>query len=134
MTMYPYLTEHQTFHIDGFIRQFIAKPRRERWLSIFRMKPDRWIGLSVWDLWDDRYVVSGRYERDAPSGAFAYEKYETHKVMVFRIGHDMGGVEEMTLHEALEGRHAVLEGIISIVAGKLAVAINHDGGVCLCRA
>lgn len=58
-------------------------------------------------------------------------EYSTAQVTLLRCGHDKPLLQRLSMDEALLGSSAVFEGFVSVVPGKLGLAINHDGMVCL---
>lgn len=125
-------------HIESFINTFISNNRRSRWRTIFNMNPKHWNKISAWDLWDDRYSISKycsewKKSIDELFNFQLFVSYAERKVIVVHFGHDKGKVERLSLREALVGEKSLFEGIISIVPGVLVLAVNHDGGICVCQ-
>jgi len=100
------------------------------------MKPARWSNIDpmkVWGLLDDQRVAEWH-------GPFAnllatplFSKHANSLVTVLRCGHERANMERMPLRDALQGPSAVFEGFISILPGRLGIAINHDGMLCILR-
>jgi|ERR1051326_418949 hypothetical protein len=133
---YPDLVKE---HIDAFVRVFIQKPYRSRWSYILNSPPRRWISIDATVFRDSRKSVS-RYcfawKKDL-SALFAdrriNQSLDDELVVLLRLGHDSHpGASVLKLREALEQIQDSLEGIISIIPGKLAVVYDHDDNLTVC--
>ena len=122
--------------LDALFARFLPVEMASRFSGLLAMKPDRWLRIDPWKVWG---VIDGRRVTEwtktvadlLVSPIFA--RHANEWVTVLRCGHDRAKMERIRLREALQGPTAVFEGFISIVPGRLGLAINHDGMLCALR-
>lgn len=127
--------EQPSRHFREFVQNFLLPWRQHRWLQLLDTDPDRWDMVGADELWKAGYATGGRVRRYSDSitqllRTEKLEKYLDHDVFVFRLGHDdYPGVTKIRLAE-LEMEDP-LEAIVSIIPGKLALALGHGGEVAI---
>ncbi|MCV6637120.1 hypothetical protein [Candidatus Albibeggiatoa sp. nov. NOAA] len=133
------LSKLEQFYINSFTNTFLAKPQRVRWREILLKKPPtEWSEISAWDLGDKDYCIE-KYCKEWDSSLHNLlntsfmQPYKNTIALVIYIGHDQGRIEYRMLREILAKEFFILEGIVIIEPLSLALALNHDGGICLCR-
>ena len=140
MSRFPNLDSEAAHHLEEFIRSFVDKPRRGRWYSILAMKPEKWVGVLACNVIEDRWNSDWNNPPEQVLESFNIGQRADEEAIVFLVGHGVPkqrgakSVLRMSLREAMLGRDAVVEGIVSIVPGRLAVAIGHAGDYYLCPA
>jgi hypothetical protein len=123
-------------HFNSFIDEFVPSSHKTRWKSLLAFNKPKFNKIQPHDIWPENNteikhctilnVNLHDLMRNEP-----YIKYKNSNVMVIPCGHDNKKPEEMQLNEAIDGEYYLLEGLISIVKGHLALLINHDGEVCI---
>jgi len=133
------LLKHQQFYIDSFIDTFLMEKRRPLWrTALLEMEPAHWNRISTWDLWDESYAIV-KYCKQWNNSLHSLletsflNRYKNRIVLVVCIGHDKGRIEYRMLREILLKEIFILDGLILIEPYYLALAINHDGEVCVCQ-
>jgi hypothetical protein len=123
-------------HLEAFINEFVPKARKKRWKSLLNFKEPRVGAIEPYDIWPANNdalpycsLIETRFSEFLRQGS--YSKFKNHEVMVIPCGHDDKEPETMSLKEALDGEYYLLEGIISIIQGKLVIMVNHDGEACV---
>lgn len=133
------LLKHQRFYISSFIETFLLEKRRILWSdTLLKMDTLYWNKVSAWDLWDENYSIveyckewNGNL-RTLLETPFI-KRYKNTIVLIIYVGHDNGRIEYRMLHEILLKEVFILEGIVIIEPYCLALAINHDGDICVCQ-
>ncbi len=127
-------------HWEAFINTFVPHERRERWSTKVRMGYGHWGDLPMAD-----FVAYGAGKLNVTiedvagkelSGRFSEFKIApSHLCLVLNTGRGgSAGSKALSLAEALSEEHWMLEGLISIVPGKLALLLDHEGSLLLCVA
>lgn len=124
-------------YLDVFIESFVPKIRQDRWVNILAKHPHRWRSLSTWDFWNINFLqktccYEWKYTLKDLANLDFIKIHLNRTVLVIHIGHDDRGFSFPFLYQILRGEYWILEGFI-IVNENLAIVINHDGGVCVCR-
>lgn len=108
-----------------------------RYSALLDAKPSRWSKIDPWRVWEEagsESVAEWRKDIQSLLASPLLSEYSSAQVTVLRCGHDKPSLQRLSLNEALLGASAVFEGFVSVVPGKLGLAINHDGMVCLLSA
>ena len=128
----------QKYYVENFIKTFFRERYRRGWLNILSEPIDSWDKLSSWDFWDSE-VVNTEFCKEW-SGQIKDLRKREHIArnldricVLLRIGHDQACISELMLSEVVNHEVYILEGVVIIEPEMLAIAINHDGGVCLCE-
>jgi hypothetical protein len=122
--------------MDALFAKFLPVEIASRFSGLLAMKPDRWSKIDPWKVWDvldTRRVVEWRKTSADLLASPFFTKHADALVTVLRCGHEQPGIDRIRLREALQGPSAVFEGFISVLPGKLGLAINHDAMVCTLR-
>ncbi len=131
MSLDPLLTEMVTL-----FGAFLPKSLASRYSELLTYHTNRWAKIDPWRVWEciDSTVISEwKQSTQALLATPPFSRHASANVTVLRCGHEKPKIERLTLTEALVGDSSVFEGFISIVPGKLAIAINHDGMLCTLR-
>jgi hypothetical protein len=119
--------------MDALFSTFLPTELASRFSRLLAMKPAHWLKIDpgkVWGLVDARRIT----DWSAPVGEILesplFAKHANELVAVLRCGHDDAELHRIRLQDALLGPSAVFEGFVSIVPGRLGIAINHDGMLC----
>ena len=133
------LPKHQTFYINSFIDTFLIKKWHNLWrTTLLKMESESWNNISTWDLWNEDYAAI-KYCKEWNSSlrdllnTSLMKRYKNTLTLVIYIGHDTGRIEYRMLHEIFLKEIFILEGFVIIKPYYLALAINHDGGICVCQ-
>lgn len=105
-----------------------------RFSRLIALEQERWRAIDPWRTWtyvDSHSVLEWKGSIDDLLTSSPAANHASAKVTVLRCGHDAPSLQRLTLRDALIGEAAVFEGFISIVPGKLGIAINHDGMLCI---
>ena len=108
----------------------------ERFCELLAYHPRRWSKIDPWKVWEHIQASRIIEINEKVEALLSVEPLAVHaqrQVAVLRCGHESPRLERLSLKEALRGQSTVFEGFISVVPGKLGLAINHDGGLCLLR-
>ena len=123
--------------MDALFAKFLPVEIASRFSGLLAMKPSHWSKIDPWKVWD---VLDGRrvVESQKPCAELLASpllaKHFDELVTVLRCGHDQPALNRIPLHEALQGPSRVFEGFISVLPGKVGLAINHDGMICVLHA
>jgi len=120
--------------ISALFKAFLPNDLASRFCDLLSMSPTRWKKIDPWRVWDHVGSNSISEWRENVQGLLSSEKFSGRaegQVAVLRCGHDHPSIERKSLQSALVGESAVLEGFISVLPGKLGIAINHDGEICV---
>jgi hypothetical protein len=117
---------------------FLPTEVAERFSYLLSLKPSRWGKIDPWEVWKHLRPGSPSVTESTESCAAllessAFRAHAAAPATVLRCGHDRPFLGKLGLREALTGEDAVFEGFISVVPGKLGLAVNHDGGLCILR-
>ena len=115
---------------------FLPSELAERFSYLLSLKPARWGKIEPWEVWKHLRPPSVTELSESCSGLLASDAFNGHAdapATVLRCGHDRPALNKMVLRDALIGPATVFEGFISVVPGRLGLAINHDGGLCILR-
>jgi hypothetical protein len=105
-----------------------------RFSTLLSAKPSHWSKIDPWRVWqevDSESVTEWRGDIQSLLASPPLSKYSSAQVTLLRCGHDKPLLQRLSLSEALLGASAVFEGFVSVVPGKLGLAINHDRMVCV---
>jgi hypothetical protein len=139
MMDYSIINRHRKFYIKRFVETFLIKKYRSKWLDILlKFDKSTWSELSAWDFWDDNFISNGSgKELQGRLNELANHDYIRSMLdricVVLSFGHDEPNIQEMMLSEIINSEVYILEGIVIIDPMKLALVINHDGGVYICK-
>jgi hypothetical protein len=113
---------------------FLPSEAASRFQKLLALEPRRWEKIDPWRAWrhvDSRSVVEWKGSVEELLASSPVSNYASAQVTVLRCGHDAPSLERLPLRQALVGDSAVYEGFISVVPGRVGVAINHDGELCV---
>ena len=127
-------------HVEAMFKAF-APAHYERWCYLLARKPNRWGKISPIDIWPLPNVSDSHPKLPLPTllSTAPLAGYRDSEVVVLRCGHSENpGISSMLLRAAFPGGDQnydiIFEGFVSVVAGKLALGLNHEGGIYLFRA
>jgi hypothetical protein len=112
---------------------FLPQDMASRFSKLLALEPDRWEKIDPWRVWqhiDSRSITEWQGSIQDLLTSSAVSGYSASLVTALRCGHDTPSIQRLTLTDALVGSSSVFEGFISIVPGKVGLAINHDGMIC----
>ena len=124
----------------SLVRMFEAfAPREsERWTYLLSRDASKWDKITPIKIWPGGDVFAS--VPDVPlSELLASPPLRTHlddEVVVLCCGHSREkGMSVMRLRDVFPGGEwcyeIVFEGFVSVVPGKLAIGLNHEGGICV---
>lgn len=123
-------------HLTSFINEFVPRSHKKEWLKLASFEAPQLDDIEPHDIWPENnneipnctMLESNFFEfiRNEP-----YAKYSYNEVTVIPCGHDDNVPSTMKLKDVLDGDHYLLERVISIIKGKLALLVNHDGEACI---
>jgi hypothetical protein len=127
--------EEQT-HLNAFLNTFVPSSHKARWQTLVASNKIKWEKIKPYDIWpeNNHQIKYCRLLEENLFELFKNKKYAQHlnnNVAVFPCGHDSKKPESTKLDTAIRNEYDLLEGIISIIPGKLALLLNHDGEVCI---
>jgi hypothetical protein len=105
-----------------------------RFSELLGFNPSRWSKIDPWRTWqylDHQGVSEWTGRAQDLLTATKFSAHAQSEVTVLRCGHDQPSIQRQELRAALIGDSAVFEGFISVVTGRLGIAVNHDGGWCV---
>jgi hypothetical protein len=120
--------------ISDLFEAFLPEDLASRFTALLGMKQERWKKIDPWRVWEHIEAGSSSEWPGTAQGLLTSPKFANYaesRVVALRCGHDRPLIERRTLRSALVGQDAVFEGFISVLPGKLGVAINHDGEICV---
>ena len=130
------MNKEEQSHLNAFIDTFVPKSHKARWETLVSSKKIKWEKIKPYDIWpEDNNDL--KYCRIMEENFFElfkskkYVRYIGNNVAVFPCGHDNKEAETIKLNVVMGREYDLLEGIISIIPGKLALLVNHDGEVCI---
>lgn len=123
-------------HFSSFIAEFVPNSHKKRWTTLLNFNKPRFGDIEPYDIWpeDNKEIKNCSILNVGFNELIRNEPYINFKdkmVIVIPCGHDEKKPEIMALQEVLNGDYYLLEGLISIVKGKLAILVNHDGEACI---
>ena len=123
-------------HMSCFVDTFVPKTHKKRWKTLLNFKKPRYQDINPYDIWPDNdteikfcRILNSRFNQVLKS--IPFNQYKDADVVVIPCGHDGKEPAIMSLNESLTGKYCLLEGVISIVKGKLVILVNHDGEACV---
>lgn len=126
-------------HFDAFADAFLNSAAAERWRALFAgATTAKWQKIDPWWLWDgNRRSSRALFQEIAvPINQIAANQSirldPSKEAVVISVGHSKPAVLVKPFGQ-LTTSDWPLDGIVSLDAGHLAFAINHDGDVLLCR-
>jgi len=123
--------------IEALFSAFLSAELALRFSGLPAMKPTRWTKIDPWRIWEslpnDPRIIPWSQETTALLQSELFASRANELATVLRCGHDTPRLERQRLCEALGSTPPVLEGFISVIPGKLGIAINHDGQACILR-
>jgi len=123
--------------MDALFTKFLPAEIASRFSGLLAMKPNRWSKIDPWKVWDvleDPRVVEWQRTWAELLASPMLAKHADVWVTVLRCGHEQSAMERLPLRDALHGPSRVFEGFVSVLPGKLGLAINHDGMICILKA
>ena len=133
-------TEKQRSDIEALFRAF-APNKAERWCSLLSMAPKRWGDISPIDDWplDSEFDSRPDLPLEELLSTRPLAAHLNSEVIVMRCGHSNNpGISALPLRDVFPRNQLdydiLFEGFVSILPGKLALALNHEGGLCLLEA
>ena len=105
-----------------------------RFSELLGFKPSRWNKIDPWRVWHHLDLPTVAEWKGSAHELLSLAKFAANarsEVTVLRCGHEQPSLQRQRLQESLVGESAVFEGFISVVQGRLGLAINHDGGWCV---
>ena len=120
-------------HFERFVRAFLQKWRHGRWLQLPDVEPLKWDMVGAAELWHPGYAVNGctRRYKGVLNQLLAENPFAElldRKIYLFRLGHDpYPGLRALKLGDLLE--EDPVEAIVSIIPGKLGIALGHSDEV-----
>jgi carbonic anhydrase len=131
--MSKHLTEVQLHHISEMFSSF-APAYAERWNYLLDRSPERWSKISPFDIWPTNGSKNRQDNSNWAEMANQHAREHMEKECVlFLCGHSMPIVKTDTLRHLISQHQNYLEGFISIIPGRLAFAMNHDGETLLMK-
>jgi hypothetical protein len=120
-------------HLHAFIEIFVPKSHKNRWKALISSKSIKWQKIKPYDIWpeDNNDIQYCQLLEESYFKFLSHKKYKNIDVVIFPCGHDNNEVETIKLNTLMSQEYYLLEGIISIIPGKLALLVNHDGEICV---
>ena len=122
-------------HFNSFIDEFVPHNHKKRWKALLNFKKPRYDDIKPYDIWPDNNEIKNC---SILNNSFydlihkePYKKIKDKMVVVIPCGHDDNQPSKVPLKEIVNSNHNLLEGLISIIEGKLVLLVNHDGEVCI---
>lgn len=120
--------------MSSLFSAFLPPDVADRFSTLLRYKPDRWRKIDPWRVW--HYCGTGGITEWTQGGqdllaSPTFAPHASAEVTVLRCGHETPGIGRCLFRDALIGPSRVFEGFISVVPGKLGIAVNHDGLSCV---
>ena len=123
--------------MDVLFTTFLPVEVASRFSGLLALKPGHWSKIDPWKVWEvlkaPRVVEWQRTCADLLASSFL-AKHADELVTVLRCGHEEPAIERIRLRDALQGPSQVFEGFVSVLPGKLGLAMNHDGMICTLKA
>jgi hypothetical protein len=130
--------DHLRTEIISLFESFFPDDLASRWSALLLHTPVRWAKIDPWKVWsviDASCMDDWRGTFDPKTKQIIWDNrialYRTNRAVVLACGHSKPVLHEIELESAFGANcpNAFLEGFISIIPGKLGLAINHDGEV-----
>ena len=127
-------------HLDSLVQMFraFAPYECERWTYLLSQKPSKWAKITPIKVWPVASAFDSSPNMPLPEMLLlpSLAPYADREAVVLRCGHSKNpGTAVSTAREVLHtGRRSyevVFEGFVSVLPGKLALGVNHEGGVCV---
>ena len=124
----------------ALVRMFemFAPRESERWTYLLSRDPRKWDKITPIKIWPGGDVFASVPNIPLPEllASLPFRSHLQDEVVVLRCGHSRNpGLSVMTLKDVFPGGEwrydIVFEGFISVIPGKLAIGLNHEGGVCV---
>jgi hypothetical protein len=134
--------EQHRVDIYRLFQALIPQVLASRWEKLASQKPSQWKKIDPWKVWahfDSSCMDEWRGEFDQRTKQIVWderiEPYRNSKVVVFACGHSKPALFETDLASTfgVAGPHGFIEGFVSIIPGKLGLALNHDGEIIVLR-
>lgn len=121
--------------IEALFAAMLPPAMAARFTGLLKMDPKRWGKIDPWRVWEQppygESHVSELRDRASLSSP-VLRPFLDQPAVVLRCGHSSPpSLGREPLRGVLDNSSHVLEGFISVVRGKLGLAMNHDGGVCI---
>ncbi|MGX5173794.1 hypothetical protein ACUR5C_07205 [Aliikangiella sp. IMCC44653] len=133
------LNRHHKFYIKNFIENFLKGSHKPNWLKALSSFDELvWNELSAWQFWEDDFI-STEEKLDWEDNIYnltnlsSIQKQLDRICVVIRLGHDNACIQDVMLSEIINSEIYILEGIVIIEPLRLALIINHDGGILVCE-
>lgn len=131
------MTFEERISIEAMFRAF-APEHLERWSYLLTLKPARWSKITPMLAWP----VANQSDSSPDSSISDLLRsplllpHATTPSVVLRCGHSGSpGIQTLPLSEIFPNGawdfNIVFEGFVSVVPGKLALGLNHEGGACV---
>jgi hypothetical protein len=120
--------------MSALFAAFLPPDLASRFSCLLALKPSHWGKIDPWRVWQYAGTGSVSEWRGSAQELLSSSSFcgrTAAQVVVLRCGHDRSVIQRIPLQEALIGEAAVFEGFISVVPGRLGIAINHDGMLCV---
>ena len=117
---------------------FLPSDLVSRWAGIALKTPARWSRIDPWKVWalfDQSCMDHWQGTVDRKTGHIIWDSriapYRMNRVVVLACGHSKPVLHEVILDSVIGSKspHSFLEGFISIIPGKLGLAVNHNGEI-----
>jgi hypothetical protein len=122
---------------DALFSAMLPPTMAERFSTLLALKPERWGKIDPWRVWDKPPFGQAHVTELRPEAPEAFPPLTSHldtMVRVLRCGSSSNpSIVDEPLRGVLDGSSHVLDGFVSVVPGRLGLAINHDGGICALR-
>ncbi len=123
--------------MEAFFDAMLPPAIASRFSGLLAMKPEKWSKIDPWKVWEkppfgEPHVSEWRAGRDDLLASPALRQHVNGSAVVLRCGHSSPpSIQRESLRAVLDESSHILDGFVSIAAGKLGLAINHDGGLCV---
>lgn len=134
------LDELQREHLESMISNLAPSRVKKRWMYFARPEAlDGWHAIDPWAFWSEQRKSVECSEVVESISSFVDDPMflklagKDADVVTFHLSHAKPRVETYRIYDAFHPNNIPVEGIISIVKGKLILVINHNGMVMLVR-
>lgn len=130
-------------HLESLTHMFraFAPLEADRWCYLLTLAPSKWAKITPIKIWPgpNPFESVPNIPLSELLTSPTLEQYWNNDVVVLRCGHSQNpGVSSLSLHNVFPQGNweydIVFEGFVSIVPGKLALGLNHEGGICVFNA
>ncbi len=136
-------TEFELHTLDAMFLAF-APVYAERWSYLVRRKPEAWKKISPMSVWPKTYLREDGDPNFMLKPRLMLAEPDIHKhletvCVIFRCGqHEKNpAISQLSLRNTFPNGEwnfdIIYEGFVSIVPGRLALGLNHEGGMCVFR-